>query len=678
MREVTEFPHRVREVEHAWIPMPDGCRLAARLWLPECAEDRPVPAVFEYIPYLKRAGTRDRDEPIHRWFAGHGIAAARVEVRGTGESEGCLDDEYTERELADGEEVVRWLASRPWSNGRVGMIGKSWGGINALAIAARRPPALGAVISVCSTDDRFRTDAHYMGGRLLNENLLWGAALFGLATLPPDPELVGDRWRRVWRERLDRAPFYPEIWMRHPRRDAYWRHASVAEDYSAIRCPVYAVSGWADAYRGTVLRLLAGLTVPARGLIGPWAHVYPHDGSPGPEIGFLQECLRWWRRWLEDVDDGIMDEPRLRAWMPDGPVDDDWQSPGRWVAEERWPSPRIATVRPDLAPPPNTAPPGEAAPLTVRSPATTGRAAGAWCPFSAGETAREQSRDDAGSLVLDSPPLAGRLEILGEPVAELEIAADRPGGLAAVRLCDVAPDGTSRRVTYGLLDLDRQAGANARRRVRIALEAIGHAFRPGHRIRLALSTAYWPIAWPSPSPATLTLLAFALELPARPPRPEDAELPEFGPAEGAPVPAMDDLAEEHPRRERITDPETGDAEMHHSFGLDAGGEPVLTRYDAIGLESGQGFELRFRIRDGDPILAETEVRQQRVLRRGEWSVRVETRARLEQDGEGLRLRGALEAWEGEERMCSREWDARFPAEDQANISPAARQSQSRR
>ena len=659
MREVQSFPHRVREVEHTWIPMPDGCRLAARLWIPQDAERRPVPVVLEYIPYGKRAGTRERDEPMHRWFAGHGIAAARVDVRGSGDSDGWLDDEYSERELADGEEVIRWLAARPWSSGAVGMIGKSWGGIVALALAARRPPALGAVVTVCSTDDRWRTDAHYMGGRLLNENLLWGAALFGLAILPPDPELVGERWREVWRERLDRVPFYPETWMSHPSRDAYWRHGSVVEDYAAIRCPVYAVGGWADAYRGTVLRLLTGLTAPAKGLIGPWAHIYPHDGTPRPEIGFLQECLRWWRRWLEGVDDGIMDEPRLRVWMPEGagPLGDDLERPGRWVAEERWPSPRIAFDRPALAPPDGS----PAAPPTVRSPATTGRAAGAWCPFSAYELAREQSKDDAGSLVLDSAPLAERLEILGEPVAELEVSADHPGGLLAVRLCDVGPegdpDGGSWRVTYGLLHLGAETG---RRRVRLPLEAIAHAFRPGHRIRLAVSTAYWPIAWPSPAPVTLTLHAWTFELPVRPPRPEDAALARFGPAEGAEVPAMTDLADEQPRRDRTVDPETGAVERRYTIGLDAADRPVLTRYDAIELDVGFAFDLRFRIRDGDPITAETEIRLTRVLRRDSWSVRVETLARLGQDAEGLRLRGRLEAWEGDERVCRREWDRRLP------------------
>ncbi len=290
MKVVAAFPRPVRRIEHCWIPLPDGCRLAARVWLPEDAETSPVPAIVEYIPYRKRDFTRARDEPMHHYFAGHGYAAVRVDVRGSGESDGVLLDEYAEQELADGVAVIDWIAARSWCTGSVGMIGKSWGGINVLEIAARRPPALRAIITVCGSDDRYADDAHYMGGCLLNENLTWGSMLLTSSALPPDPALVGERWRALWLARLDHAVLFPEVWLRHQRRDAYWRRA----DLERITCAVYAVGGWADAYTNAIPRLLAGLTAPRKGLIGPWAHVYPHGGSPGPAIGFLQEALRWW------------------------------------------------------------------------------------------------------------------------------------------------------------------------------------------------------------------------------------------------------------------------------------------------------------------------------------------------------------------------------------------------
>ncbi|MDQ2695137.1 MAG: CocE/NonD family hydrolase, partial [Pseudomonadota bacterium] len=346
MKIVTAFPHPIRDIENVWIPLADGCRLAARLWLPADAGHRPVPAILEYIPYRKRDFTRPRDEPMHRYFAGHGYAAVRVDLRGAGDSDGLLRDEYLQQELDDGVEVIRWIAAQPWCSGRVGMLGKSWGGINALQIAALAPPPLKAVITVCSTDDRYADDAHYMGGCLLNENLIWGSVLMLYAALPPDPELVGGGWRDAWRARLAHLELFPQRWLRHPLRDGYWKHGSVGENLSRIRCPVYALGGWADGYSNAVPRLLAGLG-NCKGLVGPWAHLYPHDGIPGPAIGFLQEALRWWDHWLKGIDTGIMAGPRYRVWMQEAvqPRAFLHQRPGRWVAEARWPSSRTALQR---------------------------------------------------------------------------------------------------------------------------------------------------------------------------------------------------------------------------------------------------------------------------------------------------------------------------------------------
>jgi len=315
MKIIDRFPHNVRVIENCWIPMSDDCRLAARIWLPVDAETTAVPAILEYIPYRKRDFTRARDEPMHHYFAGHGYASVRVDLRGSGDSDGLLLDEYLQQEHDDALEVIRWIAQQPWCSGTVGMMGKSWGGFNSLQVAARRPPELKAIVTVCSTDDRYLDDVHYMGGCLLNENLTWGSVLMSYNAYPPDPELVGERWRAMWRDRLEHAVFFPEVWLEHSRRDDYWKHGSICENYGAITCAVYAIGGWADAYSNAIPRLLAGLRAPRKGLIGPWAHLYPHDGVPGPAIGFLQEALRWWDHWLKDTDTGVMAEPMLRVWM---------------------------------------------------------------------------------------------------------------------------------------------------------------------------------------------------------------------------------------------------------------------------------------------------------------------------------------------------------------------------
>ena len=186
-----DFPRVVREIENTWIPMPDGIRLAARIWLPKDSEVDPVPAILEYLPYRKRDGTVERDHLTHPYFAGHGYAGVRVDMRGTGDSEGVCLGEYLRQEQDDCLAVIEWLAEQPWCSGKVGMIGISWGGFNGLQVAARRPDALGAVISLCSTDDRYADDVHFMGGALLAEKLGWGATAFAIAHTPPDPAYCG-------------------------------------------------------------------------------------------------------------------------------------------------------------------------------------------------------------------------------------------------------------------------------------------------------------------------------------------------------------------------------------------------------------------------------------------------------------------------------------------------------
>ena len=173
----------VETIENVFIPLSDGTKLAARLWLPAQAR-RPAPAILEYIPYRKRDGTRWRDEPMHGYFAAEGYAVVRVDIRGSGDSDGLLADEYLELEQDDALEVIAWIAARDWCDGGVAIIGKSWGGFNALQIAARRPLALKAIVPVCFTDDRYADDVHYLGGCLITDNLWWGATMLAYQARP--------------------------------------------------------------------------------------------------------------------------------------------------------------------------------------------------------------------------------------------------------------------------------------------------------------------------------------------------------------------------------------------------------------------------------------------------------------------------------------------------------------
>jgi putative CocE/NonD family hydrolase len=653
-----------------WIPTGDGTRLAARIWLPEDAERDPVPAILEYIPYRKNDATAARDALIHPYFAGHGYASVRVDLRGSGDSEGTLEDEYLPRELEDGVDVIRWLATQPWCTGAVGMIGKSWGGFNALQIAALAPPELEAVVSVCSTDDRYADDVHYLGGCVLAAEMLsWASTMLAFNARPPDPAAVGERWRELWLERLERTPPFVERWLSHQRRDAYWKHGSVCEDYRAVRCPVYMVGGWCDPYRNAIFRFLEGCPGPHKGLVGPWSHNYPHEGVPGPAIGFLQECLRWWDHWLKGRDTGIVDEPRLRAWMQESvpPATYYGERPGRWVAERSWPSPAIEARSLALSPGRLGGEPGDETPLTAAGTFAHGLEAGAWMPYEGpGELPPDQRAEDGRSLSFTSDPLAERVEILGVPEVVVAVASDRPLALLAVRLCDVFPDGRSTLVTRGLLNLAHRDGheepapLEPRRRstVRVRLGAIAHAFPPGHRIRVSLSPTYWPWAWPSPEPVTLTVLAgeaSRLVLPVRPPRSEDDALPSLGEPEAAAPLDVDTLR-----------PRTTGRTLHHDVARGLYELVVDLSYFGARRLSGSGLEYdesgrdTFTIVEGDPLSARARSEWSIGVGRGDWRTRVETSSVMTADASAFHVTNVLDAYEGETRVSAKTWHFSVP------------------
>ncbi len=655
--------------ENLFIPLSDGVKLAARLWMPAGAETKPVPALLEYIPYRKRDGTRARDEPMHAWFTTHGYAALRVDMRGSGESSGELADEYLSRELEDACEVIGWISRQSWCSGAVGMMGKSWGGFNALQTAALRPPALKAIITVCSTDDRYADDIHYMGGALLNDNLWWGTIMLAYQARPPDPALVGEGWRDEWLGRLKSLPFFPALWLAHQRRDTYWRHGSVCEDFSAITCPVFAVGGWADAYTNAVSRLLEGLKVPRLGLIGPWAHVYPQDGMPGPAIGFLQEALRWWDHWLKGEDRGIMAEPMLRAfiehWCPPGPRD---KAPGRFVGEDEWPSPRIerrilylnsgrldADARPKQE-------------LAISSPCWTGFAVGEWMGTGvAGSEPSDQRVDDGLSRVFDSEELDERIELLGAPEIEVELASDKPVAQLCARLCDLAPDGSSRRVSYGVLNLTHREGhaepspltPGTFYRIRLKLNDCGYAFEKGHRIRLALSSAYWPLIWPAPEVAALTLrLPAKLVLPVRPPDPRDGAIVFEPPlrAREAPVTRLDEG-----RMTRTATLDLVNGIARYSAKSEGGlfGEGAY-RFDEIDTSVSHDLARELTIAADDPLSASYHLTQSYELGREGWRIRIDTHTSMHATTTNFVLTATLRAFANGTLAESRDFEETIP------------------
>ena len=665
MKTITKFPRKVREIENAWITLKDGCHLAARIWLPEDAEQNPVPALLEYIPYRKRDGTVVRDHLTHPYLAGHGYACARVDMRGSGESDGLMWDEYLKQEQDDALEVIDWLSHQPWSTGKVGMFGISWGGFNALQVAARRPPALKAIITIDSTVDRFADDIHYKGGCLLLENLGWSSTMQSYSSRPPDPALVGARWRDMWVVRLKNEPLLLEPWLQHQHRDDYWKHGSVGENYDAIEAATLAVGGWADAYKNAVPQLVAGIKkAPVKGLVGPWLHKYPHFAVPGPAIGFLQEALRWWDQFLKGKDTGVLRDPAYVAYMQDSVPPRPYykERPGRWIAEDKWP---CKAIKPQLFKLNRGSLDKRAAPaakLTLCSPQTTGAAAGEYCPIWLGpEAPVDQRLDDGGSLLFDTAPLAADVEILGAPELHLALTVDRPQANLAVRLCDVHPGGEATRVTYGLLNLCHRDGSvkpsplqpGKACKVRLAMDHVAYRFPKGHRIRAAISTAYWPMMWPSPEPVTLTLLTGKSEL-SLPVRPKRREKPRpFPEPEGA-VPASLRLVRA--------------ASNSRTVELDiATGEQVTRIVDDFGEAENQSHGLitgsiareTYRIKPDDPLSAVAETHWTQTLRRADWSVRTEARCRLTADRESFHVTGSVEAYESGRLVHEKKWDSKI-------------------
>jgi putative CocE/NonD family hydrolase len=670
MRVVSELPRPVRRIDHTWIALTDGTRLGARIWLPEDAEQDPVPAILEYIPYRKGDGTAPRDEPRHAYVAGHGYAVLRVDLRGSGESDGLLHDEYLPREQEDALEVLRWIAAQPWCTGAVGMFGISWGGFNGLQVAARRPPELKAVITLCSTDDRYADDVHYRGGAVLAlEMLSWGASMLSFNAIAPDKEVAGPGWRDAWLERIDSVDPYEYEWLRHQRRDDYWKQGSVCEDHGAIDCPVYAIGGWADGYSEAVLRLVAGLGPPSKGLLGPWSHAFPDEVEPGPAIGFLGECLRWWDTWLKGEETGITHEPALRVWMqePVAPAARHRERPGRWVAEPAWPSPRIARRRLHLGDRlMQTEPDREDHRLEISTDLLCGLDGGVWCADGGhADAAVDQRAEDGRALSFTSAPLPERIELLGNARVELELESDRTVAQLAARLCDVAPDGTSLLVTRGVLNLThreshehpRPLEPGRRTRVVVELDAIAQAIPAGHRLRLALSPAYWPWLWPAPEPVTLSVHTAdsALVLPVREPRPEDAELRPFGEPEGAPPLEMKTLEPDEGRRTLRRDFADGRTELIFDWAM--GGRYRLV--DA-GLVAACWASTTYSIVAGDPLSAEVRCRAATELARDGWQTRAVVNSVMDSDAEHFRVRTELEAFEDGKRVRRREWSFETP------------------
>ncbi len=674
----TEFPFRILDLPDEAIVMSDGCRLSARIWRP--ADGQPVPAGLEYIPYRKRDGTLPRDEMMHPYVAGHGYACVRVDMRGNGDSQGLMQDEYTDQELQDACEVIAWLAAQPWCNGAVGMMGKSWGGFNCLQTAFLQPPALKAVVSVCATTDRFADDIHFKGGCLLGENFGWGAVMLSYSSRPPDPALRPD-WREEWLRRLEAEPWLAPRWAAQQERGAYWKHGSVCENYARLNLPVLIWGGWADNYMNTVSALASHAPL-AKGIVGPWVHQYPHTAVPGPAVGFLQVALRWWDRWLKCLDNGVEAEPAYRAYMlHSAPPDASARfRPGHWVAEATWPSPRVTRRVWTLAAAQDNSPsdargarpmggapaivagqlrpeePGNGFSMVLATPQHLGMQAGEFFPMGLNaEMPGNQAEDDAMSVCFDGPVLEKPLDLLGAARLSLRLSSDTELGFVVARLCDVAPDGSSVRIAHGMLNLcHRDSRENPSRLVpgqiydlAFDIDQCAYRLAPGHRLRLALSNSYWPFVWPSAKATRLTLVAGSLDLPVH-----DGTAPTWEPPKPEHAKPWNHRVIRPARTRRFIERDLMTGRVALVVQDDMGDNENLDH----GLCTGETMSERWEISPDDPLSARAVHVWEQRLSRGDWSVRTRAEAEMTGTATELRMKARLTAWEGEAMVFDRSFD----------------------
>ena len=644
----------VEVIEHLWIPLSDSTRLAARVWLPADAREHPVPAIFEYLPYRLSEGTAVGDHAQMHHLVQNGYAGVRVDIRGSGNSDGPVMDEYCAQEQADALEVLRWIAAQPWCDGAIGMIGTSWGGFNGLQIAAHAPPELKAVVSYFASDDRYGDDVHYRGGCVLGMDMLhWSVSMLSFLAQPPLPWVVGDGYREQWLERLETIQPLGEIWLAHQRRDAYWQHGSVRDDYSAITCAVMAIGGWADGYTDAVLRLMEGLEGPRRGVIGPWGHNDTEAGVPGPGAGVLREVVRWYDRWLKGIENGADEAPMLAAYLQDRvvPAGRCAVRPGRWVTEQTWPSPDVVV---------RTIPFAGAG--VIRGLQACGLDSGAWCADGGSDDLPlDQRAEDGMSFCVEGAALAESIELLGFAQVSFTVTSDEPLALVVARLCDVAPDGASLLVTRGMLNLaQRNSRAEPEplvpgraERVTLTLDGIGHRFGEGRRLRIGFSPTYWPLAWPSPRAATLRISDVVLELPART-RTDEVARP-FGPPEFGPELEIEKLTPGFGSRRIERDLATGAAAL--TFDWDMGGRK---RQVASRIEAEDTSTARYSIVEGDPLSARVVVENTSAIGRGDWQMIAHVRGEMTADAHAFHLVHELVVRDGDDEVFSRTFRAAIP------------------
>lgn len=664
------LPYKVMKIQDIMIPMPDGAKLQAHMWIPEKAYKEngfKVGTVIEYIPYRTDV-TIQRDSVRHPWFAGNGLAAMRIDMRGASASDGVLEDEYIKQEQDDALAAFDWIVSQQWSNGNIAMFGKSWAGFNGLQVAARQHPALKTIITLMSTDDRYTDDVHYRGGCLLASDMIWWGSTMGVyAPRPQDPRVVGEKWRENWMQRLDAEPMMKN-WLEHQTRDSYWKHGSINEDYNSVQIPVLAVGGWRDGYTSPVFRMVENLpNTETCGLIGPWVHEFPEMAEPGPKIGFQQLALRWFKKYLHPEEKNTLSLPKLTAYV---------QSPskiagsytfrdGEWVSltnaatsstKSFFLSEGDALVSEEHS--------LEKFP-EVSGVLSHGLFRGTFCPFGfIGDFPADQRLEDSKTATWDSPVFDEDLTLLGEPVMNLRLSCDKKFANVSVKLEDVYPEnGEHVLISWGQLNLTHREShehpqwlePGKEYDVQIKLDVLGVKIEKGHKLRVAITTCDWPQNWPTPELTTITISKGELVLPLLN-ESDQVPPPEFGkPTIVKGVPSV--TVKPYDRVKNTTYDYSTD-EWTLVDVQDSGCVKMTDYGELTGIYHGSWNKNWFKIKADDPLSAFNENLWTYEMGREEdnWNIKMKSRTTLTSDAENFHLFHNLKAFENDDQVFDKTWE----------------------
>jgi len=489
------------EIIREMVVMSDGVEIATTLMKPKSSDpNAKFPVIIEMQPYRKDDLFLARDYALHSYFARSGYVMIKADVRGTGSSRGKIQDrEYSALEIRDAEELINHYAKVPWSTGNVGMWGISWSGFNALMTAMRNPPALKAVIAAHSSDDLFHDDVHFIDGAFHVDE--YELSIENDLSVPRSPDYKLDA--EYFNDRFDVEPWFLR-YKREQKDGPFWQEESVRGQYHRLKTPVLLIGGLLDGYRDTLARLLDHSAGPVKAILGPWNHSWPHDSQPCPCFEWREDALKWWDFYLKEKGAPPRDRQiHVFQRAGDAPSVDLQQFTGSWYAIQ-WNERQKNVTELYLSSRGRLTPALESRTGVMAVPyvPSNGRATGFWW----GELTPDMVEDDGSKLTFDSEPLTEKLELMGVPELLWQARTSAPWATWSVQLEDVFPDGKVAMVTGAVKNSSQDASRteprgsapHTLRRHTLPLHFTTWTFQPGHRIRVTVSHAQFPMIWPMP------------------------------------------------------------------------------------------------------------------------------------------------------------------------------------